>query len=119
MIMKDFKKLKIWQKGFQIAKETYKITREFPVEERYGLTSQINRASVSISSNIAEGSSRRSEKDYFRFIEIALGSCFELESQFLIALELNYGNKQNIEIMLKEIDEEQKMLIAFMKKLKS
>ena len=115
--MKNFKKLKIWQKGFKIATSTYGITKEFPVEERYSLTSQLNRASVSISSNIAEGSSRRSERDYFRFIELALGSCFELESQFLIAAELGFGIKEDIDKILKEIDEEQKMLIGFMKKL--
>ncbi len=78
--MKNFKKLKIWQKGFKIDIETYKISKEFPVEEKYGLCSQVNRAAISISSKIAEGSSRRSQKDYFRFIEIALGSRFELES---------------------------------------
>ncbi|MCB2197181.1 MAG: four helix bundle protein [Bacteroidetes bacterium] len=115
--MKNFKKLKIWEKGFIIAIETYKITKEFPPEEKYGLTSQINRSAVSISSNIAEGSSRRSEKDYFRFTEIALGSCFELESQFLIAYELDFGNKERIENILQEIDKEQKMLITFMRKL--
>ena len=115
--MKNFKKLKIWQKGFKIAVETYKITKEFPIEEKYALTSQANRSAVSISSNIAEGSSRRSQKDYFRFIEIALGSCFELESQFLIASELGFGNKNDINEILQEIDEEQKMLIGFMKKL--
>jgi len=115
--MKNFKRLKIWEKGFKIAIETYKITKEFPPEEKYGLSSQINRSAVSISSNIAEGSSRRSEKDYFRFVEIALGSCFELESQFLVSYELDFGNKERIENILQEIDEEQKMLIAFMRKL--
>ena len=117
--MKNFKKLKIWQKGFQIAVETYKITKEFPIEEKYVLISQIHRSAISISSNIAEGSSRRSQKDYYRFIEIALGSCFELESQFLIASELDFGNKEKVENILQEIDEEQKMLIAFMKRLES
>ncbi|MDY6800674.1 MAG: four helix bundle protein [Bacteroidota bacterium] len=115
--MKNFKKLKIWQKGFKIVIETYNITKEFPKEEKFTLTSQVNRSAVSISSNIAEGSSRRSQKDYFRFIEIALGSCFELESQFLVAYELNFGNKEKIENILQEIDEEQKMLMAFMNKL--
>ncbi len=113
--MKNFKKLKIWQKGFQIAKDTYKLTKEFPAEEKYGLTSQVNRASISITSNIAEGSSRRSEKDYFRFIEIALGSCFELESQLLIISELDFGDNEKVNLLLQEIDEEQKMLMAFMK----
>lgn len=115
--MKNFKKLNIWQEGFKIAINTYKISKEFPIEEKYGLISQVNRSAVSISSNVAEGSSRRSQKDYFRFIEIALGSCFELESQFLIAYELDFGNKEKIENILHDIDEEQKMLIAFMKKL--
>ena len=117
--MKNFKNLKVWQKGFQIAKSTYKLTKKFPAEEKYGLTSQMNRASISITSNIAEGSSRRSEKDYFRFLEIALGFCFELESQVLISLELELGSKEKINLLLQIIDEEQKMLIAFMKKLNS
>ncbi|MGC9374046.1 MAG: four helix bundle protein [Bacteroidales bacterium] len=115
--MKNFKKLKVWQQGFQIAINTYKLTKDFPSDEKYGLTSQVNRASISISSNIAEGSSRRSEKDYHRFLEIALGSCFELESQLLIASELKFDVKGKIDDLLQQIDEEQKMLMAFMNKL--
>ncbi len=117
--MKDFKKLLIWQKGFKIALDTYRITKEFPMDEKYGLSSQMNRASISISSNIAEGSSRRSEKDYYRFIEFALGSCFELESQLLIASELSFSDNVKLNQLLSEIDEEQKMLISFMKQLKN
>ena len=117
--MKDFKKLLIWQKGFKIALDTYRITKEFPMDEKYGLSSQMNRASISISSNIAEGSSRRSEKDYFRFIEFALGSCYELESQLLIASELSFSDNVKLNQLLNEIDEEQKMLISFMKQLKN
>lgn len=115
--MKNFKNLKVWQKGFQIATSTYKITKKFPAEEKFGLTSQMNRASISITSNIAEGSSRRSEKDYFRFLEIALGSCFELESQLLISIELGFVESEQANSLLQNIDEEQKMLISFMKKL--
>jgi four helix bundle protein len=115
--MKNFKKLKVWQQGFQIAINTYKLTKDFPSDEKYGLTSQVNRASISISSNIAEGSSRRSEKDYHRFLEIALGSCFELESQLLIASKLKFDVKGKIDDLLQQIDEEQKMLMAFMNKL--
>ena len=115
--MKNFKNLKVWQKGFQIAKSTYNLTKRFPSEEKFGLTSQMNRASISITSNIAEGSSRRSEKDYFRFLEIALGSCFELESQSLISIELGFVEKEQANLLLQNIDEEQKMLISFMKKL--
>jgi len=115
--MKKFKKLKVWQQGFQIAINTYKLTKDFPSDEKYGLTSQVNRASISISSNIAEGSSRRSEKDYHRFLEIALGSCFELERQLLIASKLKFDVKGKIDDLLQQIDEEQKMLMAFMNKL--
>ena len=83
--MRNSKELKIWQKGFEIAINAFKLIAAFPKEEKYGISSQITRAAVSISSNIAEGSSRKSEKDYNRFIEISLGSTFELETQLLIA----------------------------------
>ncbi len=115
--MKNFKGLKIWQKGFEIAKQSFQLTESFPKEERFGLSSQITRAAVSIPSNIAEGSSRSSEKDYKRFLEMALGSGFELETQLLIAEKACYGRKEMRDHMLQAIDEEQKMLIAFIKKL--
>lgn len=83
--MKNFKELRIWQKGIEIAVKSYKATETFPEQEKFGITSQITRAGVSIPSNIAEGSSRKSVKDYARFIEISLGSSFELETQLLIA----------------------------------
>jgi len=91
--MRNFKELKVWQKGFQIAINSFRITETFPQQEKFGLASQINRAGVSIPSNIAEGSSRNSDKDYNRFIEISLGSSFELETQLMIAKELKYGNQ--------------------------
>ena len=116
--MKNFKQLKIWQKGFDIAVHSFKLTSGFPREEKFGITSQITRAAVSIPSNIAEGSSRASEKDYNRFIEISLGSSFELETQILIASAVNYDDSNIRNEMLKEIDEEQKMLMSFMSKLK-
>ena len=71
--MRNFKSLKIWQKGFDIAVNSFKLVSTFPKEEKYGISSQITRAAVSIPSNIAEGSSRTSEKEYSRFIEISLG----------------------------------------------
>ena len=76
--MRNFKELKIWQKGFQIAVNSFRITETFPQQEKFGLALQINRAGISIASNIAEGSSRSSNKDYNRFVEISLGSSFEL-----------------------------------------
>ena len=111
--MRNFKELKIWQKGFQIAVNSFKITETFPQSEKFGLASQINRAGVSIPSNIAEGSSRTSDKDYNRFIEISLGSSFELETQLLIAKEIKYGNAELVNSTLELLAEEEKMLTAF------
>ena len=113
--MRNFKQLKIWQKGFQVAVNCYKLTSAFPSQEKFGLTSQLNRAGVSIPSNIAEGSSRNSDKDYNRFIEISLGSAFELETQLLIAKELNYGNQPLVNTTLELLAEEEKMLTSFSK----
>jgi four helix bundle protein len=115
--MKNFKQLKIWQKGFDIAIDSFKLVSVFPKEEKYGISSQITRAAVSIPSNIAEGSSRTSEKEYGRFLEISLGSSFELETQLLIAKSVNYGNAEDCNKLLSDIDEEQKMIMGFMKKL--
>jgi four helix bundle protein len=115
--MRNFKKLLIWQKGFQIAVKTFRFTSSFPKEEKFGLSSQLTRAAVSIPSNIAEGSSRTSSKDYNRFLEMSLGSSFEAETQLLIAEAINYGEKEQRNELLKEIDEEQKMIMSFMTKL--
>lgn len=115
--MRNFKQLKIWQKGFDIAVKTIQYAATLPQSERFGLCSQMTRAAVSIPSNVAEGSSRTSEKDYRRFVEIALGSSFELETQFLIAQQVEFGNNEFANTILKDIDEEQKMLIGFMNKL--
>lgn len=97
--------------------KSIKLTVSFPKEEKYGLVSQISRASVSVPSNIAEGSSRTSEKDYKRFLEISLGSSFELETQLLIADAVNYGEMELRNEILRDIDEEQKMLTSFISKL--
>jgi four helix bundle protein len=117
--MRNFKELKVWQKGFQIAINSFRITENFPQQEKFGLASQINRAGVSIPSNIAEGSSRNSDKDYNRFIEISLGSSFELETQLLIAKELKYGNQPLLDTTLELLTEEEKMLTAFSSSLNS
>ncbi len=115
--MRNFKELKIWQKGFKVSVDCFKLVSTFPKEEKYGISSQITRAAVSIPSNIAEGSSRSSEKDYCRFIELSLGSSFELETQLLIAEAVSYGDIGIRTQVLKDLDEEQKMLIGFMNKL--
>ena len=115
--MRNFKELKIWQKGIEIALDTYKLIDTFPKSEKYSLAQQASKSAVSIPSNIAEGSSRSSSKDYSRFLEISLGSSFELETQLLIAKAENFGDEELLLSILSKIDEEQKMIMAFIKKL--
>jgi four helix bundle protein len=115
--MRNFKELLIWQKGMEIAIKTFKFTAAFPKEDKYGICSQMNRAAISIPSNIAEGSSRKSQKDYLRFIEISLGSVFELETQLIIAEKLGKGNPELLAQLKADIVEEQKMLTGFQQKL--
>lgn len=111
--MRNFKELKIWKNGIDIAIKTYRVTDTFPKEDKYAIVQQMNKAGVSIPSNIAEGSSRKSEKDYSRFIEIALGSTFELETQIIIAEQLRKGNQQLLQELKDALLEEQKMLTGF------
>jgi four helix bundle protein len=92
--MRNFKNLRIWQKGIDIAVKTLRLTDTFPKEDKFGISQQMTRAGVSIPSNIAEGSSRTSPKDYCRFIEISLGSAFELETQLVIAERPQKGDQE-------------------------
>lgn len=117
--MTNFKQLKIWIKGMEIAKNCFRLVESFPRNEKLALAQQITRSAVSIPSNISEGSSRSSAKEYARFIEIAFGSSFELETQILIAETTNLGNTELKDQILLDINEEQKMLRSFMTKLKS
>ena len=101
--IKTFKDLKVWQKGIELVKETYKVTQGFPVNEQYGLVSQMRRSAVSIPSNIAEGFRRQHSKEQKQFLRIALGSSAELETQIVISKELNYIDKnaeQNLMVLL-------------------
>lgn len=115
--MKNFKQLRVWQTGMEFTKLLYKFTEQLPQHEKSGLTSQINRAAVSIPTNIAEGSSRKSQKDYFRFLEIALGSAFELESLLLVVISIEYATESLSKDLLELISSEQKMLMTFMEVL--
>lgn len=115
--MKDFKNLKIWQNGIEVVVDIYKKTEDFPQEEIYGLISQIKRSAVSIPSNIAEGSGRNSDKDFKRFLDVALGSSFELETQLIIAQKLNYLDEWDFSNLNKQLDEVQKMIIGLQKTL--
>ena len=98
----SFEKLLVWQKSRILATEIYKITANFPKEELFGMTSQMRRCSISIPSNLAEGSSRRTNKDKARFTEIAFGSGLELLNQLIIALDLNFiSHDTYLEIRIK------------------
>jgi len=118
-MLKNFKELKVWQKAYQLSLEVYNITKNFPSEEKFGLTSQIRRASVSIPSNIAEGYGRRTTPDYIRSLYIAYGSNCELETQALLSGDLDYINKDAQNSLLEEISEVERMLKALIKSLES
>lgn len=101
--MRNFRELIVWQKAKLIAVNGYRHTANFPNDERYGLTSQLNRALVSIPSNIAEGCSRKSDMDFARFLEIAQGSAFEVETQLLLAFEFKYIKQDALSEMLEDL----------------
>ncbi|MFQ6611384.1 MAG: four helix bundle protein [Fidelibacterota bacterium] len=115
--MKNFKKLQIWQQGMELVKKVNKLSKSLPSSEKYGLTNQITRATVSIPSNIAEGSSRNSEKDYQHFLQIALGSSFEVETQLLIMQKLEMVPKQAVRLVMDILIPEQKMINSLISKL--
>ena len=117
MTSHNFKNLNVWKKSRELVKEVYLLIAKFPADERYGLSSQIKRCSVSIPSNIAEGSGRSSDLDFCRFLKISLGSSYELETQVILALDLQLLNEQQFEIVSKNISEVQKMLHGLIKSL--
>ena len=117
--MKDFRDLKVWERGHKLTLEIYKITSRFPREEMYGLTSQIRRACASIPTNIAEGCGRSRDTELARFIEIAIGSASELEYQLLLSRDLELINEADFKSLIAEAVEIKKMLISFFQKLKA
>jgi four helix bundle protein len=117
--VKHYKDLLVWQKGMTLVKSIYALTAMFPREERYGLTSQLRRAAVSVPSNIAEGQARQSTKEFLQFISHAEGSLAELETQLLLSVDLAFVQKNEISAALQEIDELQKMLSGLRTKLAS
>ena len=116
--MRDFRRLTVWQKAHSLALETYKVTRNFPKEELYGLTSQLRRAVISIPSNIAEGCGRRSDAELARFLDIASGSACETEYQLLLARNLNYLSPTIHAELEQLVCEVKRMLTAFQQRLK-
>lgn len=113
--MQTHKDLEVWQKGISLVTDIYQLTSEFPKEEVYGLTSQIRRAAVSIPSNIAEGAARQSNKEYIQFLYMALGSLMELETQLIIAQNINFIYEDSLNQLQMKIDEIGKMLNGLIK----
>jgi len=115
--IKSFKDLEIWKKGIKLVEDVYAVTKTFPKEEIYGLTSQLRRSAVSIPSNISEGFARFHDKEYKKFLYVSLGSCAELTTQIIIASRLKYIDKTKADTFLYNIDEISKMTMGLIKKL--
>lgn len=115
--MHNFRKLDIWLKSIDLVVEIYQLTNVFPNHEKFGLSSQMNRSAASIPSNIAEGSAKSSNKDFARFLEMSIGSSYELETQLTIASKLNYMELDVFVLLQNKIVEIQKMIIGFKNKL--
>ncbi|MFK7804495.1 MAG: four helix bundle protein [Anaerolineae bacterium] len=117
--IRSYRDLIVWQKSIDLVEEIYKLTKSFPKEEIYGLTSQLRRSAVSVPSNIAEGQERRAPKDFKRFLHIALGSLAEAHTQLIIATRLNYLNQAELSKLENEIGQIQRMTHALIRNLPS
>jgi len=115
--MRNYRDLVVWQKSMVLVTKVYSITRLLPKEELYGLVSQIRRSAVSIPSNIAEGYGRYSTNDYIRFLQIAIGSLYELQTQLEICLNLGYLSKDTFEKIYEQSREIERMLSSLIKKV--
>lgn len=111
MKVKDYKDLKVWQKGIEIVDKVYTLTAKFPKEELYGLTLQMRKAAVSIPSNVSEGFVRGHTNEYRQFLRVSLGSCAELDTQSIIANWRKYITKQELDDLAEDLNHESKMLV--------
>lgn len=111
--MRNFRELEIWNLSRGLVKEIYLLMKTMPEEEKFGLTSQIKRSAVSIPSNIAEGCAKKSNKDFFRFLEISLGSCYELETQLILCSDLKLISEKIIEEKIALIQTIEKKITSF------
>jgi four helix bundle protein len=115
--MSTFRELLIWQKSMTLVTEIYQLTHFFPKEENYGLTSQIRRCAISIPSNIAEGYGRNGTKDYLKFLNIAIASVFEMQTQIEIAYNLKYINQLQFNKIFEASREVERMMGSFIRKV--
>ena len=114
---KPHKNLDAWKLSFEFVKEIYSATASFPSDEKFGLTSQLRRAAVSLPTNIAEGAGRKSTKEFINFLSIALGSVAELDTLLLLSKELKYLREETCSILLQKLDIIGKLIYGLMKKL--
>jgi four helix bundle protein len=117
--VQDFRQLVVWQKGHALTLDIYRITRDFPGHELYGLTSQIRRAAASIPTNVAEGCVKSSDRDFARSAEIALGSASEVEYLLMLALDLSLIDQKTCDSLSTQATEIKRMLAALLKRLRS
>jgi four helix bundle protein len=114
--MHNYKELNVWKRAIKLTVQVYKVSRSFPADERFGLTSQIRRSAVSVPSNIAEGAGRRTNGEFANFLGIAHGSICELETQLYVAFELGYVDIEIFQEVTTELTEIQKMLYSLILK---
>ena len=117
--MNNFEELNVWKKAIDFVSEIYKTVSSFPKEERYGLSSQMKRSAVSIPSNIAEGAGRNSHKEFIRFLSIATGSSYELQTQIILSAKLELIDKKISELLVDMLREIQKMMFGLQKHLRT
>ncbi|MBX2932731.1 MAG: four helix bundle protein [Ferruginibacter sp.] len=119
MGMHNFRELKIWQRSINLAEMIYTITCDFPIEEKYGLVSQLRRCAVSVPSNISEGAGRGTNKQFRYFLEIAMGSCNELQTHLELSFRFNYISRDKLDKLNDEVLQIYKMILVFYNSLKS
>lgn len=113
--MRNFRELEVWKEARMLVKDIYNTTKRLPSSEQYGLISQINRCVVSIPANIAEGCSKYSQKDFVRFLQISLGSAFDLETHLLLCEELNFLSPEVTKSSIKKLQRLQRRIASLIK----
>ena len=117
--MSDYRQLEVWRKAHAVTMEIYALTKSFPIEERFGLVTQMRRAAVSIGANIAEGRGRRGDPEFGRFIRIALGSAYELQYELLVAADAGFIPREKYEHFHRELERIGKMLWSLLERVNS
>lgn len=117
--MRNFRKLDVWKDGRKLVSDVYKLSKKLPKDEKFGLTSQIRRCAISVPANIAKGSSKYSQKDFLRFLQISLGSLYELESHIILAQDLQFLSQTVVSPIIKKVQTLQKRISALINYNKS